>query len=57
VEGNFKSGDVVEIVPFAKGIVECSAAQLRRLLVQRDKDQTKQKRKAIIHADNLVLLE
>ena len=57
VEGSFQSGDVVEIGPFAKGIVECSATQLHRLLVQGDKDRTKPKRKAIVHADNLVLLE
>jgi glutamate 5-kinase len=57
VEGNFKKGAVVEIGPFAKGVVECSAALLRRLLVQGGTDPTKQKRKAVIHADNLVLLE
>ena len=57
VEGNFKKGDVVEIIPFAKGIVECSAPQLRRLLAHGGTDPSKPKRKAVIHADNLVLLE
>jgi glutamate 5-kinase len=57
VKGNFKKGDVVEIRPFAKGIVEYSATQLRRLLVQGRTKSTKPKRKAVIHADNLVLLE
>lgn len=53
--GQFQPGDVVNIGNFAKGICNLSSAQLHKLL--NEKEKTNPTRKAIIHANDLVLLD
>ena len=58
VNGTFKAGDVVRIGNVAKGVCSLSSAELSELTAQEQQGRlTTAKRKAIVHADNLVLLQ
>ena len=52
VTGNFKQGEVVEIGMVAKGIADISSGDLQKQLAEPDNHN----RKAIVHADNIVVL-
>ncbi len=52
--GTFEPGDVVQIGTIAKGVTDVSASELNRLLKSHN---TTPSRKAIIHANNIVLLD
>ena len=53
VHGTFQQGDVVQVGNIAKGVVDISSSELSQLLKTKD---TAPQRKAIIHANNIVLL-
>ena len=57
-KGDFKAGDVVDIGEVAKGVCDVSAAELAQLLAQKRQNSsaTIGKRRAIVHANNMVML-
>jgi len=57
VRGSFQAGQVIEVGDIAKGICVIPADELRNLLADRKKNKTKQNSKAIVHANNMVLLD
>ncbi len=59
ISGNFKAGDVVYISDVAKGITRLSSNELKHKLDNRKShgDNASDDRKAIVHIDNLVLLD
>jgi len=57
VKGSFKPGDIVEIGNTAKGIPDISSAKLKTMLKQKKQHKPGKKPKAIVHANNIVLLE
>ena len=58
IAGTFDAGEVVQIGDFAKGLCDVSSTQLRQLLDRQQNAGAKAApRKAIVHADNLVLLD
>ena len=59
VAGSFQAGDVIDISDVARGVCDIGESQLRTLLKDRKKDKppTGTRPKAIVHVNNLVLLE
>ncbi|MBN2377262.1 MAG: glutamate 5-kinase [Sedimentisphaerales bacterium] len=58
VLGDFQSGDVVDIGQFAKAVCDFSATDLRKMILQKNSNLPQQQnRKAIAHANNIVLLD
>lgn len=56
VRGHFEAGEVVKIGEFAKGVASLSSEELRRLLAEREKADSGVRPRAIVHANDLVLL-
>ena len=64
VEGTFREGDVIRIGSTAKGVSSVSSAELSGILQEQKNEQSKgnkgapkTKRKAIVHVNDLVVLE
>jgi glutamate 5-kinase len=58
VHGTFRAGDVVYIGSVAKGVCDVSSSQLRTMLDEKNRNiSSAQKQKAIVHVNNMVLLE
>ena len=57
VRGHFKAGDVVHIGDMAKGISAFSSVKLNKFLEEKKHTQTSPLRKAVVHANDMVLLD
>ena len=59
VEGTFRAGEVVELGDVAKGVCDVSSAQLQEMIEQRGRlaDGGEAKRRAVVHVNNLVVLD
>lgn len=55
VQGDFKAGEVVEIGDIAKGLCNLSSNDLNKMLIIKAAGGKPERRKAVVHADNIVL--
>ncbi|MCF7957135.1 MAG: glutamate 5-kinase [Phycisphaerae bacterium] len=56
IEGDFKAGEVVEIGNIAKGVCDASSNDLNKMLIIKAAGGKPERRKAIVHANNIALI-